>query len=96
MPVIARRVLELLPARELERLLTVEELAELLGTSAEWVRRHQAALGGYRLSDGDGRNPIRFRAGDVERFLERRRLTPPPSRSAGSRNWRGDPLWLLP
>ena len=90
---LAELVASLLPAREApapERLLTVDDLAELLGTSADWVRRHQAALGGYRLSDGGGRNPVRFRASVVERFLADRQLTPP------ARNgWREDLDWSM-
>jgi hypothetical protein len=88
---IAARVAALLPAREApDRLLTVVEMAEMLGTSVDWVRRHQAALGGYRLSDGGGRNPVRFRVSVVERFLADRQLTPP------ARNgWREDPDWSM-
>jgi hypothetical protein len=75
---------------ELEPLMTVDELAEHLRVAPDWVRRHQAALGAFRLTDGGGRNPIRFRASDVERFLEQRRLTPP------ARNgWRDDPDWAM-
>jgi hypothetical protein len=92
---IAERVAALLPERvtELERLLGVDELAAMLGTSPDWVRRHQAGLGAYRLSDGGGRNPIRFRASDVERYLAERRLAPPVR--ARGRGWRDDPDWAL-
>lgn len=92
--VIAGRVAELLAeqqATELERLLTVDELAVRLATTSEWVRRHQAGLGAFRLSDGGGRNPIRFRPSDVERFLSKRRLRPPGR--AG--DWRTDPDWAV-
>ncbi len=95
---IARRVAALLPARQPatpERLLTVDELVEPLGTSADWVRRHQAELGGYRLSDGGGRNPIRFRMAEVERFLAERRLRPPARVKASANGWREDPDWAL-
>jgi len=88
---ITARVLDRLQAAASERLLTVDELAEQFATTPEWVRRHQSELGAFRLSDGGGRNPIRFRAGDVERFLEKRRLRPPVS--AGS--WRDDPAWAV-
>jgi hypothetical protein len=90
---LAARVAELLPATVQappESLLTVDALAELLGTSPDWVRRHQAQLGAFRLSEGGGRNPIRFRASNVERFLAERRLTPPARAS-----WREDPDWAL-
>lgn len=93
---IAGRVAALLPFREAatpERLLTVDDLAEMLGTSADWVRRHQAELGGYRLSDGGGRNPVRFRLSVVERFLAERQLRPPAK--APANGWREDPDWAL-
>ena len=76
-----------------EPLLTVDQLAAILATTPEWVRRHQAELGAFRLSDGGGRNPIRFRASDVERFLATRRLKPRTKVSA--RRWRDDPDWAL-
>jgi hypothetical protein len=89
---LAARVLKLQPERDLERLLTVDQLADFLQTSTDWVRYHQAELGGYRLSDAGGRNPIRFRASDVEKFLAKRRLTPAPrARSDDLR----DPDWSL-
>jgi hypothetical protein len=77
-----------------EPLLTVDRLAETLATTPEWVRRHQAELGAFRLSDGGGRNPIRFRASEVERFLAERRLKPPPAKLS-ARGWRDDPDWAL-
>jgi hypothetical protein len=76
---------------EPERLLTVDELAEHLRVAPDWVRRHQAALGAFRLTDGGGRNPIRFRPSDVDKFLLERRLTPPTKAGAGG--WRDDPDW---
>jgi hypothetical protein len=76
-----------------EPLLTVDQLAQTLATTPEWVRRHQAELGAFRLSDGGGRNPIRFRESEVERFLAARRLRPPARASA--RGWRDDPDWAL-
>jgi hypothetical protein len=79
-------------AEAAERLWTVDELAAYLAVDSVWVRRHQAELGGFRLSDGGGRNPIRFRRADVERFLAKRRLELP----AGSRtDWRSDPDWAM-
>ena len=95
--VIAERVAVLLAERQtpcdVELLLTVGQLADILATTPEWVRRHQAELGGYRLSDGGGRNPIRFRASEVERFLAARRLRPPARASVDG--WRNDPDWAL-
>jgi hypothetical protein len=79
-------------AAELERLPTVDQLAAHLGVDPEWVRRHQTELGAYRLSDGGGRNPIRFRRSRVEAFLEARRLRVPPGRRNGG-DWRSDPSW---
>jgi hypothetical protein len=89
---ITGRVLEHVQAAVPERLLTVDEIAQTLGTTPEWVRRHKADLGGYRLSDGGGRNPIRFRLADVERFLAQRRLRPPADRTG---SWRDDPDWAV-
>ncbi len=76
-----------------ETLLTVRQLADILATTPEWVRRHQAELGAFRLSEGGGRNPIRFRASDVERFLATRRLKRPPT--VAKQRWRDDPDWAL-
>lgn len=76
-----------------EPLLTVDELAERLKVSPDWVRRHQAELGGYRLSDGGGRNPVRFRESEVESYLSKRRMRPPVK--AGRNRWREDPDWAL-
>jgi hypothetical protein len=83
--------LQIAPAPE--RLLTVDELAEMLAVTSDWVRRHQADLGAFRLSSGGGRNPIRFRAADVERFLDERRLK--PRRHLPTGNWREDESWCL-
>jgi hypothetical protein len=77
-----------------EPLVTVDQLATALATTPEWVRRHQAELGAFRLSDGGGRNPIRFRVSDVERFLAVRRLKPAAAKST-ARGWRADPDWAL-
>jgi hypothetical protein len=95
---IAGRTAELLPERSpaavaREPLLTVGELAEMLAVTPDWVRRHQAALGAFRLSEGGGRNPIRFRASDVERFLAERRLKPRQYAQPG--DWRKDENWCL-
>lgn len=95
---IAERTAGLLPERSpaavaREPLLTVGELAEMLAVTPDWVRRHQADLGAFRLSKGGGRNPIRFRASEVERFLAARRLR--SSAKASARGWRDDPDWAL-
>jgi hypothetical protein len=96
---VAERAAELLTERQqqiraaAEPLLTVDQLAQTLATTPEWVRRHQAELGAFRLSDGGGRNPIRFRESEVERFLAACRLRPPSRTSA--RGWRDDPDWAL-
>jgi Helix-turn-helix domain len=76
-----------------EQLLFVAEIADYLRTSQAWVRRHQAELGGFRLGNGKGRNPIRFRREDVDAYLERHRLRPPPTPSNG--DWRNDPDWAV-
>ena len=76
-----------------ERLLTVDELAGVLAVTPDWVRRYQADIGAFRLSEGGGRNPICFRATDVERFLAERRLK--PCRPAPFGNWREDEDWCL-
>ncbi len=92
--VLAQRLAPHLPApreADAEALLTVGELAAFLHVDPEWVRRHQAKLGAFRLSDGGGRNPVRFRRSDVERFLRERRLDPPESRGS----WRDDPDWAV-
>jgi hypothetical protein len=94
---IALRAAELIAQREptvLEPLLTVAELAEHLHVAPDWIRRHQAALGAFRLTDGGGRNPIRFSPSDVDKFLIAHRLTPPASAKA-SRDWRSDSDWSL-
>jgi hypothetical protein len=89
---LARRVADLLAGGASPApLLTVAQLAEHLGTTPEWCRRHQAELGAFRLSAGGGQNPIRFRLSDVEAFLEAHRLRPP----AAGRHWRSDPEWAL-
>ncbi len=95
---IAERTAELLPGRlpaavTPEPLLTVDELAEMLAVTPDWVRRHQADLGAFRLSEGGGRNPIRFRPSDVERFLAERRLKPRQYARPG--DWRKDVVWCL-
>jgi excisionase family DNA binding protein len=95
---IAERAADLLPGRlpaavAPEPLLTVDELAEMLSVTSDWVRRHQGDLGAFRLSEGGGRNPIRFRASDVERFLAKRRLRPRHRVQAGG--WRENEDWCL-
>lgn len=95
--VVAERAAMLVADRQqsrLEPLVTVDQLATALATTPEWVRRHQAELGAFRLSDGGGRNPIRFRVSDVERFLAVRRLKPATVKST-DRGWRADPDWVL-
>jgi Helix-turn-helix domain len=88
---VLERVLKQVRAAEAERLLTVSEVAEMFRVDETWVRRHQKELGGYRLSDGGGRNPIRFRAATVERYLRKRQFKSRPARS-----WRDDDDWALP
>jgi hypothetical protein len=88
---IAQRAAELVAAGQAERLCTAEEVAEHLQVDTEWVRRHQAELGAFKLSDGAGRAPIRFRMVDVERFLAGRRLKPPTAR----RKSLNDPDWAI-
>jgi hypothetical protein len=94
---IAERAAEIVAAHWLssgpEPLLSVEQVADTLATTSEWVRRHQADMGAFRLSDGGGRNPIRFRASEIEHFLAARRLRPRARPSA--RSWRDDPNWAL-
>lgn len=95
--VVAERAAMLVAERQQSRfepLVTVDQLATVLATTPEWVRRHQAELGAFRLSDGGGRNPIRFRVSDVERFLAERRLRPPTAKSIAC-SWRADPDWAL-
>jgi len=91
---IAERAAQIVAERQApvsEPLMTAVELAARLRVTTDWVRRHQAALGAFRLSDGGGRNPIRFRLTDVETFLAKRRLTPPTGTREGG--WRDDPDW---
>jgi len=95
--VVAERVAILVAERQqshFEPLVTVDQLATALATTPEWVRRHQAELGAFRLSDGGGRNPIRFRVSDVERFLAARRLKPAAGKPT-ARRWRADRDWAL-
>lgn len=91
---IVERVLESVAAKPVERLLTVSELADMLGTSEEWCRRNQAHLGAFKLTDGAGRAPIRFRLRDVEAYLTTRRLRPPVTLGANG-GWRSDPDWSV-
>ena len=49
----------------LERLLTVEEVAEGVGASPRWVRRHRECLGGRKL---DGL--LRFSQKAVQRYID--------------------------
>ena len=51
-----------------DRLLTVDEVAELLNAKRAWVYRHQRALGGEKL---DGL--LRFSARRVHSYVERQR-----------------------
>lgn len=77
---IARRVVELLgglPGRARLPARTAGEIAEQLGTSAEWVRANADELGGVRLGGGP-KAPLRF---DPEVVLEQ--LT---ARSASGRS----------
>jgi hypothetical protein len=89
---IVERVLERMRAAEIEKLLTVSEVAQMFGVDEVWVRRHQRELGGYKLSEGAGRSPLRFRASVVEKFLSRHQLKTPTT----ARSWREDERWALP
>lgn len=54
------------------RLLKVSDVAELLQVTTAFVYRHAGELGAFKV----GRH-LRFRASDVEGWLESRRLGPP-------------------
>ncbi|ADB50185.1 hypothetical protein [Conexibacter woesei] len=75
---IARRVAELVAARPPARLLTVEQVAEMLQVRSEWVYQHADELGALRLGDGS-KGRLRF---DAE--LVRERLRPPTTRRRAS------------
>lgn len=89
---IVERVLQQVRPIELERLLTVAEVAEIFGVDEVWVRRRQADLGAYKLSEGGGRSPLRFKASTVQKYLDRHQLKAPPA----ARSWREDQRWALP
>ena len=57
-----RRLLE---QNDSTRLLTVEQVAERLGTSTDYVYRNSDRLGAMRLGEGE-RQPLRFPANVVE------------------------------
>ena len=59
-----------------EPLLSAAAVAEQLGTSARWVYDHADELGGKRLT----RRCLRFPEGTVRRYVERRGISPRPSR----------------
>lgn len=67
---IVRKVVreELQSASQDDRLLTAEQVAELLGYSAHHVHRlkREGALNGFML----GPNSLRFRRSEVERFIQ--------------------------
>jgi excisionase family DNA binding protein len=56
-----------------ERLLTARQVADVLGVTPGWVLRQyqRGVLPGYRLSERS--HPVRFRASEVEAWLETRR-----------------------
>lgn len=60
------RIRRLLERQDLNRLLTVEEVAERLAVSCDYVYRHANQLGAVRLGEGQ-RQPLRFPANVVER-----------------------------
>jgi hypothetical protein len=80
---IALRVAELVAARPPARLLTVEQLAEMLQVRREWVYEHADELGALRLGGG-ARGRLRF---DAERVRERLdgRLGASPAAASRSR-----------
>ena len=55
------------PQPEPERLLTAEQVAERLGHSLDWVRRHKAQIGGL----AKGHRELRFREAVVVRYIRR-------------------------
>lgn len=58
------------------RLLTTDDVAEMLAVGTDWVREHAGELGGIRLGD-PRRGPLRFRSADVNDYLERHRVAEP-------------------
>ncbi|HST41385.1 MAG TPA: hypothetical protein VLK58_17850 [Conexibacter sp.] len=69
---IAHRVAELVAARVAPRLMTVEQVAEMLQVRSEWVYEHADELGALRLGGGR-RGRLRF---DAEQLRERLRAQP--------------------
>lgn len=58
----------------IDSLLRTAAVAELLDTSADWVRDHAAELGGIRL--GQAKNgELRFERRRVQAYLDRQRLS---------------------
>lgn len=54
-----------------ESLQSVEEVADYLGMSTKWVYRNALRLGGIRVG-----RCLRFRRGNVDKFLESQTLSP--------------------
>ena len=54
----------------LEKLLTVAEVAESLGVSPAWVRQHASGVRRPVLPSVKMGKVLRFRRGDVERFIQ--------------------------
>ena len=77
---IALRVAELVAARPPARLLTVEQVAEMLQVRREWVYEHADELGALRLGGG-ARGRLRFDAEQVRARLGA--ATAPSSAAAG-------------
>ncbi|MDW5597639.1 hypothetical protein VSS74_25030, partial [Conexibacter stalactiti] len=84
---IARRVAELVAARVAPRLLTVEQVAEMLQVRSEWVYEHADELGALRLGGGR-RGRLRF---DAEQMRERLRARPAVGGAARSAPARARP-----
>jgi hypothetical protein len=68
------------------RLLTAEELAEVLGTSASYIYSHAERLGAVRLPSGGSRPRLRF---DLEQ-AKKRFKDPEPKPRAKPRRSRAD------
>ena len=62
----------------LDRLLTTNEVAQLISVRPDWVREHAAELSAIRIGDGP-RGELRFELRHVMEALERRRLRTEPA-----------------
>lgn len=77
-PAKTRMSLPIQSAEPIKRLLDVEEVAEILGVSANWVRAHAAGrrlprLPAIKLGYSDSRGLWKFQAGDIENFIQEHR-----------------------